>query len=104
MITYYDKGKLSEPYDSLFLPLIILLSILMVSKIRYNAFPKLKDRNLIEKILLFIILLFALALTIITNGEILLYILFSIVIFGILRHLFYLIRDKKNSDNNILEN
>lgn len=104
VITYYDKGKLSEPYDSLFLPLIILLSILMVSKIRYNAFPKLKDRNLKEKILLFIILLIALALTIITNGEILLYILFSIVIFGILRHLFYLITDKKNSDNNILEN
>ncbi len=95
VITYYDNGKLTEPYDSLFLPLIILLSILMVSKIRYNALPNLKDRNLKEKILLFITLLVALALTIITNGEILLYILFSIVIFGILRHFFYLFIDKK---------
>ncbi len=104
VITYYDNGKIAEPYDILFLPLIILLSFLMVSKIRYNALPKLKNRKLKEKIFLFVILIIALLLAIITNGEILFYIFISIVLFGILRQIFYLIIGKKNSEENILEN
>lgn len=104
VITYYEQGKIKEPYNILFLPLVIILSFLMVSKIRYNAFPKLKDRKLKEKVFLFFILIIALILAIITNGEILFYIFLSFVLFGILRQIFYLIIGKKNSVEKILEN
>jgi hypothetical protein len=67
----------------------------MVSHIRYNALPKLRDKKLKWKVYLFAVLLIALLLSIWTNGEILFYIFFGIVAFGILRYLFNLFVKKK---------
>lgn len=95
VLSYHENGSMLEPYNKIFLPMVILLSILMVSKIRYNALPKLKGKNLKAKLLLFVTLIAALILAIITNGEILFYIFLSIVLFGIFRHVYNLLHGKK---------
>ncbi|MEW6506904.1 MAG: CDP-diacylglycerol--serine O-phosphatidyltransferase [Bacteroidota bacterium] len=96
IFSYYQDGKIIEPFDSIVAPLIIILSLLMVSRVRYNALPNLKDRKIKEKVFLFGLLIIALVLTIITNGHILFFIFLSIILFGILRHLFYKISGIKN--------
>ena len=83
IFSYYKDGKIIEPFSSLVIPLIIILSILMVSRIRYSALPNLKDRKIKEKVFLFGMLLIALVLTIITNGQILFFIFAAIILFGI---------------------
>ncbi len=101
--SYYHDGKISEPYNSFVIPLVLLLAILMVTKIRYNALPKLKDRNLREKILLFFILLLTLILALLTDGAIFFYIFLSIVLFGILRHLYFIIFNHNDNSYHINE-
>lgn len=100
IFSFYKEGKIIEPFSSLVLPLVVILSILMVSRIRYSALPKLKDRKFKEKIFLFTLLIVALILTIITNGQILFFIFLSIIFFGIIRHIFYLITGEKFENGN----
>jgi hypothetical protein len=71
----------------------------MVSKVRYNALPKLKNKKIKEKIILFVTLIIALFLAFATNGRILFFIFLSIVLFGIFRHLYFFFFSK----NQILE-
>jgi CDP-diacylglycerol--serine O-phosphatidyltransferase len=94
IFSYYENGKITEPFNHILLPLVGLLSLLMVSKFRYSAFPKLKDRNFKVKIFLFILLIIALALVILTNGIILFYIFLSIVFSGIVRYFINLVSQK----------
>lgn len=103
VLSFYKEGRIIEPYDHIVVILILALSFLMVSKIRYNALPKIRNKNVKEKILLFGVLLIALALAIITNGEILFFIFLGIVLFGILRHLFLLILKKNDNFENGLK-
>jgi CDP-diacylglycerol--serine O-phosphatidyltransferase len=92
VMSFRKNNYIIEPFNQFVIPLIIILSLLMVSHIRYNALPKLRDKNFKWKVYLFAILLIALVLSILTNGVILFYIFFGIVAFGILRYLFNLIR------------
>lgn len=98
IFSYYKDGKIIEPFSSLVTPLIIILSLLMVSRIKYSALPNLKDRKIKEKVFLFGMLIIALVLTIITNGQILFFIFAAIILFGILRHLFFIITGKSNGN------
>lgn len=100
IFSFYKDGRIIEPYHSLVIPLVILLSVLMVSRIRYSAIPKLRDRKFKEKIFLIIVLIFALFLTILTNGQVLLFILFAIISFGVLRHFYYLLTGRKFENGN----
>jgi phosphatidylserine synthase len=70
----------------------------MVSRIKYSALPNLKDRKIKEKVFLFGMLIIALVLTIITNVQILFFIFAAIILFGILRHLFFIITGKSNGN------
>ena len=81
IFSFHTENGMQEPYNYIVLPLVVLLSFLMVSNIRYNALPKFKDKKLKLKILFFIVLSIALVLTIITNGQILFYI-FLLIIFN----------------------
>ncbi len=100
VLSFFRNGIIIEPYNKAVIPLIILLSLLMVSKIRYNAFPKLRKKDIKQKIYLFAILIVALILAIVTNGEILFYIFIGIVLFGIFRKIYYLVLNKKDENGN----
>jgi CDP-diacylglycerol---serine O-phosphatidyltransferase len=101
--SFYQDGKIIEPYNYFVIALIVLLSFLMVSKIRYNALPKLKNKNMKEKVFLFGILMLALILAIVTNGAIVFFILLGIIFFGIIRWFVMLIFKKKDSLENGLK-
>lgn len=86
--SYHHESGIVEPFNNFVIPLIALLSLLMVSNVRYNALPKLHGRK--KKILIFFVLVITLSLAFITNGEIIFYLLFSIILFGIVRYIYFL--------------
>ncbi len=94
IISFSKNGTIQSPFHLLIIPLILLLSFLMVSKIRYNSLPKMKDKSLKVKIIYLIFLVIALLLLILTGGHILFYMFISLVLFGILRNLYYFFNNK----------
>lgn len=88
IFSFYSGGIITEPFPYFVFFMVILLSVLMVSKVRYNALPKMKKKSLVEKLLALVIVIAALVLTYITEGVILFYIFIGIVLFGILRQIF----------------
>lgn len=103
VLSFYREGQIIEPYNKFIVPLIITLSLLMISRIRYNALPKLRDKNFKDKVFLFATLVIALILAIITNGEILFLIFLGIVLFGIFRKIYFLVLNKKDENGNGLK-
>jgi len=100
VLSFYHEDRIIHPFDNMVIPLVFALSLLMVSKIRYNALPKLRSKNFRHKVILFVTLIVILILAIISSGEILFYILLGIVLFGILRKFYYLILNKKDENGN----
>lgn len=102
IFSFYRNGTIIEPYNYIVIPLVILLAGLMVSKIRYNALPKIRDRKFKQKVLLFVTLIIALVLAVITNGQIVFYIFISLILFGIIRQIYNLLLNKNiDPDNGI---
>ena len=100
VLAFHKENGLVQPFDIIVIPLVIVLSLLMVSKIRYNALPKLKDKNFPYKVILFITLIGILILALVNGGEILFYLLIAVVLFGIVRKFYYLLLNKKDENGN----
>ncbi len=103
VLSYHRSGKIVEPFNYIITPLLLALSVLMISKIRYNALPKLRYKNFRDKVFLFSILVLALILAIVTNGEILFFIFLAIVLFGVLRKFYFFLFNKKDENGNGLK-
>lgn len=90
ILAFYENG-FTKPMSDLITPLILILSYLMVSNIRYEVVPKISFKSIKEKPFHFIFLLIAILLVIFmyTKGLFLAFV-FMIVI-GIFRHLYKLI-------------
>lgn len=89
MLIYYDpEAGFKTPYSFFVIPLVLILSLLMVSRIKYDTIPKVSKESLKEKPLPFIFIIAAAILLIITTGKALFYIFVFIILFGILRHIF----------------
>ena len=96
ILTFYKEGEgFSEFYAQFIIPLVILLSLLMVSKIKYDTLPAISVSSFKEKPLTAIFLALALIAMLITKGKALFYIFVIILLFGILRHVYYLLSRKK---------
>lgn len=89
ILSFYKEEKIIEPFNYFIFPLVILLSFLMVSKIRYNALPKMKDKNIKQKLFYILFLILIIALTILSKGYIAFFIFLGIVFFGIFRALYF---------------
>ncbi len=100
MFVYYvhNNGEFFEPLYYVSFPLIILLSLAMVSNIKYSAFPKLNKTTLRGKPIYLLLTIAGLILTFLTDGTALFYLFLGIVLFGIFRHLFKRIFLNKNDD------
>jgi len=90
VLAFYND-EFSKPISDFITPLILVLSFLMVSNIRYETLPKISLKSIKEKPYHFIFLIIAVILvaTMYTKGLFLAFV-FMIVI-GIFRHLFKLI-------------
>jgi CDP-diacylglycerol--serine O-phosphatidyltransferase len=97
ILTFLKEGKIVEPYNNFVIPVILLLSILMISNIKYNSFPKI-NRNLVKgRIVVLFLLITLIILVLVTDGSAIFYIFVSWVLFGIFRHVFNLIFHSKQT-------
>lgn len=91
VISFYRDGIISNPYSYFTIPIVVLLSFLMVSKIRYNSLPKFSNKSITERLFLLLIFVLTLVFGIITDGLIIFYIFIIMVLFGIFRHIYNLL-------------
>ena len=96
VLAYYqpEAGIFLKPYSYFILPLVVVLSYLMVSKIKYDTVPKLTPKGIKEKPYHFIFIILAAIILILTAGKALIYIFVFFILFGIFRHLFYSFKKK----------
>ena len=95
ILTFYKEGEgFSQFYTQWIIPLVILLSILMVSKIKYDTLPAISIRGFKEKPATSIFLVLAIIVMLITKGKALFYIFVFILVFGIFRHVYSLSKQR----------
>jgi len=90
IITFYIQGTgFSEVVADTIIPLIIVLSYLMVSKIKYDSMPKFSWDAIKKQPFIIFFIVAGIAVLIITSGRALFYIFVLYILFGIFRHIFY---------------
>jgi CDP-diacylglycerol---serine O-phosphatidyltransferase len=96
ILAFFNDG-FSKPISDFITPMILVLSFLMVSNIRYETFPKISVKSIKEKPYHFIFLIFAVVLVafMFVKGLFLAFV-FMIVI-GIFRHIYKLIKSPTNN-------
>ena len=92
---YMDGTGFSKVESNFIIPLVIILSYLMVSKIKYDTMPKFSLEAMKKQPFIIIIIIAGVAALLITSGKALFYIFVLYILFGIFRHIFYSL-SKKN--------
>jgi CDP-diacylglycerol--serine O-phosphatidyltransferase len=89
IISYYEiPDGFASPYSEITIPLVLLLSLLMVSRIKYDTIPKPTKKDLKEKPFLFLLIIAGLIAAIITKGRVVFFIFVLFILFGIFRYIF----------------
>lgn len=89
VLAYFDSSNgYSQPYSYCIIPLILLLSFLMVSTIRYETIPRPTFSEIKRKPFHFLTVLILIMAMIISSGKALIYIFVFIILFGIFRHIY----------------
>lgn len=96
---FYSDGSIIPPFNSFVIPLIIILSILMVSTVKYNALPKISIDSLKRKPVFIGFIILSIIALIYSEGNFLFYVFFVLVLFGIFRKVFELISNSSNDDS-----
>lgn len=92
---YKPPDGYPESFVKIIIPMILVLSYLMISRIKYDTIPKFRLIELKERPYLIFLLLFAVCFLILfTFTQALFFIFVFIIVFGIFRHIFYLIKKK----------
>ena len=88
MFVYYvnNNGEFVKPLYYVSVPLVLVVSILMISNIKYSAFPKLNRTTFRGKPYYLGLAILGMVLTFLTDGTALFYIFSGIVLFGVVRH------------------
>ena len=90
IITFFIPGTgFSEAVADTIIPLVIVLSYLMVSRIKYDTMPKFSLDAIKKQPFIIFFLVAGIAVLIITSGRALFYIFVLYILFGIFRHIFY---------------
>lgn len=93
VLAFYNNGYI-EPYSKVIVPLIIVISYLMISNIRYETFPKFSLKGIKAKPFHFVFLFIALLLVIFAYTKGLFYTFVLLIVIGIFRHIYYLIKNR----------
>jgi CDP-diacylglycerol--serine O-phosphatidyltransferase len=93
VLAFYNNGY-AKPYSDMIIPLVIIISYLMISNIRYETFPNFSLEGVKEKPFHFIFLLIASVLVLFTYTRGLFYTFVLLIVIGIFRHIYYLIKDR----------
>ena len=87
VLAFYDNGY-SSPYSDAIIPLIIVVSFLMISNIRYETVPKFSLKGIKEKPFHYVFILIAAVLVLLFYKKGLFYSFIFMIVLGILRHLY----------------
>ncbi len=97
ILTFFVPGSgYPEQINNTIIPLILILSLMMVSRIKYNSIPKISFTSVKEHFIQFSLYFIALILVVITAGKAFFYIFIFFILFGIFQHLFNSIMLKKD--------
>lgn len=88
VIVYFRDGVFIEPFGQYVIPLIIVLSLLMVSKIRYETLPKISAKGIKEKPYMFGFLVLSTISVVFSKGYALFYVFVLMILFGIFRYIY----------------
>lgn len=101
VLTFYNtKAGFAEFYSNLIIPIVIILSLLMVSKIKYDTIPSLNTQSIKEKPFTVLFLVIAVIFSVTTDGKAIFFLFVFVILFGIVRHLYFLIIQRKNKLKN----
>jgi CDP-diacylglycerol--serine O-phosphatidyltransferase len=104
VLTFMVDGNRFEGFAGTLLPyLVVALSLLMVSTIKYDTFPKISKKEIAKHPIRFISYFFALLIIVFTKGEAIFYLFSVFIVFGIFRHLFSLTKQHDKSESEIEE-
>jgi CDP-diacylglycerol--serine O-phosphatidyltransferase len=90
VLAFYNDG-FQKPISDFITPMILVLSFLMVSNIRYETLPKISFKSLKEKPYHFIFLIIAILLVIFMYMKGMFLVFVFMIVIGIFRHLYKLI-------------
>jgi len=93
VLAFFNDGY-SKPISDFITPLVLVLSYLMISNIRYETIPKFTIAGVKEKPFHFIFLIAALLLVIFMNKRGLFLVFVILILIGIFRHLYKLITSR----------
>jgi CDP-diacylglycerol--serine O-phosphatidyltransferase len=93
VLAFYNNG-FTEPYASSIIPMVIIVSYLMVSNIRYETLPKFSLAGIKEKPYHFVFLIIGAALVITLYKQGLFYTFVLLIVIGIFRHIVILFKKK----------
>ncbi len=104
VLTFSIDGNRFEGFAGILLPYIVIaLSLLMVSTIKYDTLPKLSKREITKHPIRFTSYFFAILIVLFTKGEWAFYVFSVFIIFGILRFLVSLTKHEEKVDSEIEE-
>jgi phosphatidylserine synthase len=84
---YSSESKtITDPHSYFAIPLVVLVSILMISNVKYSKLPSLYTKSIKERVLVLALVILGLAFVFVTGGVALFYIFLSVVLFGIFKH------------------
>lgn len=95
-LAFFNNGY-EKPISDFITPLVLVLSYLMISNIRYETIPKFTIKGIKEKPLHFIFLIAALLLVLFMNMRGLFLVFVLLILIGIFRHLYKLITSRSNT-------
>ena len=93
VLAFYNDG-FAKPYSDLVIPLVVILSYLMVSNIRYESVPKFSLKGIKDKPFHFIFLIVAVILVLLMYTEGLFYTFILMILIGIFRYIYNSIRKR----------
>jgi len=96
ILAFYNDG-FSKPISDFITPMILVLSFLMVSNIRYETLPKISVKSIKEKPYHFIFLIFAVVLVAFMYVKGLFLAFVFMIVIGIFRHIYKLITSTSNN-------
>jgi CDP-diacylglycerol---serine O-phosphatidyltransferase len=93
VLAFYNNG-FTQLYSDVVIPLVVILSYLMVSNIRYETLPKFSLKGIMEKPFHFAYLLAFIILVLILYKKGMFYGLILMIVIGIFRHIFYFLKKR----------
>ncbi len=97
VLAFYDDGY-PKPISDFITPMILVLSFLMVSNIRYETLPKISVKSIKEKPYHFLFLIASSILVVFMYKKGLFLVFVFMILIGILRHLYKLITSRSNNN------